>query len=203
MEILNLFAGIGGNRKFWVGHPVTAVEQDAKIARLYQRLYPQDTVIVGDAQEYLEKMGYKYDYVWASPPCQSHSRINRSRRIKPPIDPMLHQIIHFLREIYKGAWTVENVRPYYKVDNLPTYVIDRHCFWSNHEIPLIPTFPKVKGLFGHSTLETKHVLHDYLGIHFDDVIYCGQNHCPAQILRNAVHPDIGKFILEEVLKNIG
>lgn len=50
MRILNLYANIGGNRKFWDGHEITAVEIDPKIAALYQKLWPDDKVMVGDAQ---------------------------------------------------------------------------------------------------------------------------------------------------------
>ena len=54
MKILNLYAGIGGNRKLWGDeHEVVAVENDEDIAKMYQDLYPQDTVIVADAHKYL------------------------------------------------------------------------------------------------------------------------------------------------------
>jgi DNA (cytosine-5)-methyltransferase 1 len=49
MKILNLYAGIGGNRRRWDGHEVTAVEYDPAIAEVYKALYPNDTVVVGDA----------------------------------------------------------------------------------------------------------------------------------------------------------
>jgi len=32
MKILNLYAGIGGNRKLWEGHEITAVEYDQATA---------------------------------------------------------------------------------------------------------------------------------------------------------------------------
>lgn len=50
MKILNLYAGIGGNRKLWGDeHEITAVEINPEIAEIYKNLYPQDTVIIGDA----------------------------------------------------------------------------------------------------------------------------------------------------------
>lgn len=53
MKILNLYAGIGGNRKLWGGeHQVTAIEYDENIAKAYQDRYPNDTVIVGCAKEF-------------------------------------------------------------------------------------------------------------------------------------------------------
>jgi len=50
MKALNLYSGIGGNRKLWEGLQVTAVELDANIAKIYKDFYPEDEVIVADAQ---------------------------------------------------------------------------------------------------------------------------------------------------------
>lgn len=45
MKILNLYAGIGGNRKLWGDeHEVTAVEFEPYIADVYKEFYPNDTV---------------------------------------------------------------------------------------------------------------------------------------------------------------
>ena len=38
-KVLNLFAGIGGNRKLWKNCKVTAVELNPKIAKIYKKLY--------------------------------------------------------------------------------------------------------------------------------------------------------------------
>ena len=64
MKILNLYAGIGGNRRLWGGCNVTAVELDPEIAKVYAELYPQDTVVVGDAAAYLEKHYAEFDFIW-------------------------------------------------------------------------------------------------------------------------------------------
>jgi len=73
MKILNLYAGIGGNRKLWHhNHQVTAVEFNSDIAKIYQDLFPNDTVVVGDAHQYLLDHYKEFDFVWSSPPCQSH-----------------------------------------------------------------------------------------------------------------------------------
>ena len=43
MKILNLYAGIGGNRKLWGGDiEVTAVELNPDIAKIYQDFFPDD-----------------------------------------------------------------------------------------------------------------------------------------------------------------
>ena len=48
MKILNLYAGIGGNRKLWgEEHEITAVEFNQELANIYKKFYPKDIVIVG------------------------------------------------------------------------------------------------------------------------------------------------------------
>lgn len=47
MKILNLYAGIGGNRKLWGDeHDIVAVELVPEVARIYQDLYPKDGLYV-------------------------------------------------------------------------------------------------------------------------------------------------------------
>ena len=78
MKILNLYAGIGGNRKLWGGAiEVIAVEINPDIAKIYQDNFPNDKVIVGDAHAYLEEHFEEFDFIWSSPPCPSHSKIRR------------------------------------------------------------------------------------------------------------------------------
>ena len=46
MKILNLYAGIGGNRKLWGDkHKVTAIENNPEIAKIYQDFFPNDKVM--------------------------------------------------------------------------------------------------------------------------------------------------------------
>lgn len=69
MKILNLYAGIGGNRKLWGDeHEITAVEYDPKIAEIYQKFFPNDKVIVTDAHQYLLEHFQEFDFIWSSPP---------------------------------------------------------------------------------------------------------------------------------------
>ena len=46
VRVLNLYAGIGGNRKHWENVEVTAVEYNEEIANVYKQLHPKDTVMV-------------------------------------------------------------------------------------------------------------------------------------------------------------
>ena len=75
VRVLNLYAGIGGNRKHWENVEVTAIEYNDEIANVYKQLHPNDNVIVTDAHEYLAKHWREFDFIWSSPPCQSHSKV--------------------------------------------------------------------------------------------------------------------------------
>jgi DNA (cytosine-5)-methyltransferase 1 len=78
-KILNLYAGIGGNRKNWKDVEVTAVEYNQEIANIYKDFFPDDTVIVDDAHKYLQENYMNFDFIWSSPPCQSHSKVQNGR----------------------------------------------------------------------------------------------------------------------------
>ena len=76
MKVLNLYAGIGGNRKLWKGVEVTAVEMNPAIAGIYSEFFPKDKVVVGDAHAYLLEHFKEFDFIWSSPPCPTHSNVN-------------------------------------------------------------------------------------------------------------------------------
>ena len=79
MKVLNLYAGIGGNRKLWGDeHHITAVEIEPKIAAVYHDLYPDDELVIGDAHQYLLDHFGEYGFIWTSPPCQSHSKMRQN-----------------------------------------------------------------------------------------------------------------------------
>ncbi|HAY3553789.1 TPA: DNA cytosine methyltransferase [Elizabethkingia meningoseptica] len=197
MKILNLCAGVGGNAKKWKGHEVTAVENEEKIATIYKKVNPEHTVIIADAYEYLKEHYKEFDFVWISPPCQKHSRMMKATRHKVADYPdfKLYEVIIFLKHFFKGKWVVENVVPYYTPLITPTAKIGRHLFWSNFEINA-KEVKLPKGFITKANLQGKKEMMDWLGIHFDEVVYYKKNHCPVQILRNCVHPDLGKQILE-------
>lgn len=200
MRVLNLYAGLGGNRKLWDDVEVTAVELEPKIAAVYQRLYPSDKVVQADAHQYLLDHYNEFDFIWSSPPCQTHSRMAKATRhnLKRYVDMSLYQEILFLQHFYKGKWVVENVISFYE-PLIKGKILGRHMYWSNFDIgnyqEPIPT-----NFINLANLEGKRKLMDWLGIHYEENIYYGNNHCPAQILRNCVHPNEGKSILDNLRK---
>ena len=196
-RVLNLYAGVGGNRKSWTDCEVTAVEYTQNIADVYQRLYPSDTVVVADAHQYLLDHYNEFDFIWSSPPCQSHSRMIRCGKNRKPRYPdlRLYEQILFLQHNFDGSWIVENVVPYYEPLILAIQR-GRHLFWSNFAIPEFEPPPPPKDFINQTTVAGAEALKDWLGIHYEGNIYYEGNHCPAQVLRNAVHPEIGRIIME-------
>ena len=177
MKILNLYAGIGGNRKLWGNeHNITAVELNEKVAAKYLALYPKDKVIVADAHEFLLDNYKEFDFIWSSPPCQSHSTTNYfTQHIrKRPVYPLmsLYQEIIFLQNFFKGKYCVENVVSYYEPLIKPIN-IGRHYLWSNFFIPAIKQ-PKddigtmIKGHPNRANkkpLEERNAVNSELGLH--------------------------------------
>lgn len=202
MNIINFHAGLGGNALHWDEneHEIIHVENHPKIASVLQRMKPNQKVVVADAKEYLLANYEWADFIWMSPPCQTHSKMNKATRHKSCIrfvDGQLFEFIIFLTHHFKGLFTLENVVPYYEIYGNPTRM-GRHLFWSN--FPLTPIEVKQpKGFINLATTDAKKVMMDWLGIHYDENIYYGKNHCPVQILRNCVHPLVGQSILNDAM----
>lgn len=197
-KILNLYAGIGGNRNLWGDdHDVTAVEINKQVAEYYSELHPKDKVIVSDAHQYLLDHYQEFDFIWSSPPCPSHSRMMKFTRhdvAKYP-DMSLYQEIIFLQNFFDGKWVVENVIPYYK-PLIPAREIARHLFWSNFRIGNIA----IEEFKGDYLKSYKGELEKYYGIKLPvKNIYFDGSHDQYKILKNCVHPKIGLHILETAL----
>ena len=144
IKVLNLYAGIGGNRKLWGDeHEVTAIENNESIAKIYQDFFPNDKVIVADAHQYLLEHYKEFDFIWSSPPCPTHSRV-RLMGVKTNCydakypDMKLYEEILLLKHFATCKWVVENVISFYKPLIEPTK-LNRHFFWSNFKIPFIKT----------------------------------------------------------------
>lgn len=204
LKVLNLYAGIGGNRYLWPDTvAVTAVEKDARVAAAYKRLFPRDTVIVADAHAYLVKNFFKYNFIWSSPPCQSHTRLNYSlpNEKKKYLDLGLWQEIIFLKYFFKGGYVVENVKPYYNSFVEPTFTIGRHCFWSNFN--LTDHYVSVpECMIDWRTEGNGSQIKEWLGFSIPENIRLNGNN-PLQIYRNCVHPKIGLSVFNDFLATIG
>ena len=196
MKILNLYSGIGGNRQLWTDVEVTSVEINPQIANIYSDFYPNDNIIIGDAHLYLLENYHKYDFIWSSPPCQSHSSFRqnicvRYRNTKPEYPDMkLYQEIIFLQYNSKCKWVVENVKPYYE-PLIHGKLIQRHLFWSNFGIENI----NIKN----DDIRTAQIpqLQKQLNINLDKYKLPNKR----QILRNCVEPKLGLHVFNQA-KNI-
>ena len=198
MKILNLYACLGGNRYKWDevsdNLDITAVELDPELARMYQERFPNDTVIVADAHQYLLDHYKEFDFVWSSPPCPTHSRIQTSLKNREKFTPYypdmkLYEEIIFLEQFFKGKYCVENVIPYYKL-LIPGHKRDRHIYWTNFNLPniLSSRSESIGGLNEHKRLQE---FHDYK---------CKANIAGYRdVLRNLVDYESGKTILETAL----
>jgi DNA (cytosine-5)-methyltransferase 1 len=144
MKILNLYSGIGGNRKHWgESHEITAVEYNEEIAMIYKDYFPNDEVVIADAHEYLLNNYMNYDFIWSSPPCPTHSRMRftctkqeqktRGKLDVKYVDMKLYQEILLLDNYFDGKYVVENVIPYYE-PLIPAKKLGRHLFWSNFNL---------------------------------------------------------------------
>lgn len=198
MKILNLYCGVGGNRKLWGDkHQITAVENVPEIAKIYQDLYPKDTVVIADAHQYLLEHFQEFDFIWSSPPCPTHSRINfsgRSRGTYKFPDMKLYEEIIFLQFWFKGKYVVENVRSYY-APLIKPQEIQSHYFWSNFAIEDTGLKrKKVRNDRGQS-LQVKM---EQQGLFIKD--FHGYNKDKRTLLNNCVEPELGLHLLEESLK---
>lgn len=195
MNILNLYAGLGGNRQSWTDCIVTAVEINPKIAQIYHDFYPQDTVVVADAHQYLLDHYHEFEFIWASPPCPTHSRMRRfavARGQTRPVYPemSLYQEILFLQHYATCFWIVENVIPYYKPLLSPTIQLGRHLFWANFYIwkRSFPLLQPIKGRTGLNVQERE----KFVGISLASYTGIDKN----KSLKNYIDPAIGAWILQ-------
>lgn len=190
MKVLNLYAGIGGNRKLWEGVDVTAVEIDEPTAEVYKDYFPNDKVVIADAHQYLLEHYDDFDFIWSSPPCPTHSDVRRCRVDSghtPPIYPdmSLYQEIILLKNFSPDhtKWVVENVKPYYK-PLIPAKEIHRHLYWSNF---VIGNF-EVSNDRKHDDIKGSKTVY---GFNIADTGISNKR----KALRNMVDPEIGEHIL--------
>ena len=198
IKVLNLYACLGGNRYKWNevsdNIEVTAIELDPELARMYQERFPNDKVIVADAHQYLLDHYKEFDFIWSSPPCPTHSRIQTSLKDRATFKPYypdmkLYEEIIFLQQFFNGKYCVENVIPYYPL-LIPGHKRDRHIYWTNFNLPntLSTRSESIGGKNEHKRLEK---FHDYK---------CKSNIGGYRdVLRNLVDYEAGKTIFETFL----
>jgi len=183
MKVLNLYAGIGGNRKLWEDVEVTAVELDPEIAKIYQDYFPNDKVIVADAHQYLLDHFKEFDFIWSSPPCPTHSKMyyafgfhGHGYSAKYP-DAKLFQEIIFLKYFFEGIYCIENVAPYYESILSQDYKkYGRHIFWMNFTTGNAK-FHSNGGIAGHNKnpkrdIKERNALDSDLGLY---ILNCARN----------------------------
>jgi len=198
MKILNLYACLGGNRYKWGDeHEITAVELDAELAKLYQERFPNDTVIVADAHQYLLDHYKEFDFIWTSPPCPTHSKIRMTQKNTSGFTPKypdmkLYEEILFLQNYFDGKFIVENVIPYYE-PLIPAQKRGRHLYWSNFLIPNILSERKFKMCREQDEVKALSKFHDY-----NFYKYKGKQR-KDKIARNLVDYEAGKTILDTAM----
>ena len=213
MKILNLYACLGGNRYKWgevTDVDVTAIELDEKLAQLYQDRFPNDKVIVTDAHQYLLEHYNKYDFIWSSPPCPTHSKMRKTntgegeRKSKATYSDMkLYEEILLLQHFYKGKYCVENVIPYYD-PLIPAKKRGRHLYWTNFNLPNVLSIRKKEDFIKSSNVNELSLFHDY-DLHklsrFKKFTYTSHSGGIRidKIGRNMVDYEAGKTILETAL----
>jgi DNA (cytosine-5)-methyltransferase 1 len=201
MKILNLYACLGGNRYKWGNeHEITAVELDPEAARLYQERFPNDTVIVADAHQYLLDHFKEFDFIWSSPPCPTHSKVRFTQKNQDFYKPeypnmMLYEEIIFIKHHFEGKYCVENVIPYYE-PLIAGQKRGRHLYWTNFLLPNDIAERSMKGIMcGQSNDEFNKLckFHEY-----DFNKYKGKQ-SKTKMARNLVDFEVGKIILDTAM----
>jgi len=144
------------------------------------------------------------DFIWASPPCPTHSVTNHflnAQGVKRYPDMNLYQEIILLQTFFKGKYVIENVKSYYEPLIKPQ-VSGRHYFWANFTIPKLKyekQIGRMNGKKNNLNGKAKAVLRqnnlDKLGFNLDKYDYSDKD----KLLRNCVPPIIGKAIFDSAL----
>ena len=161
-------------------------------------------MIVADAHQYLLDHYKEFDFIWSSPPCPTHSRLNfsfkgkrqkegESFKLKYP-EMALYQQIIFLDNFFNGKYVVENVIPYY-TPLISAKKRGRHLYWTNFNLPNTlsgvknPDFTRLNK--NHTKVMSEY--HDY-----DFTKYNGKQP-RKKIANNLVYYEDGKTIFQTVL----
>jgi DNA (cytosine-5)-methyltransferase 1 len=104
----------------------------------------------------------------------------------------LYQEILLLNNFHRKdqKFVIENVKPYYEPLIKPDFILQRHIFWSNFNVPKIEFNDNRK----HMNITANSIVYDY-----DLSKYKHKN--KRKLLRNMVNPEIGKYILDIAATN--
>lgn len=205
-KVLNLYACLGGNRYKWdevaeeanIDMKVTAAELDPELAKLYQERFPNDTVVVADAHQYLLDHYKEFDFIWTSPPCPSHSKVRISQKNRDTFkaiypDMKLYEEVIFLDNYFDGQYVVENVIPFYE-PLIPAKKRGRHLYWTNFNLPSDIGERKVyKNMIEVGNIDYLSDFHNY-----NFRVYKGKQRL-NKIARNLVDYEAGRTIFETAL----
>ena len=211
MKILNLYACLGGNRFKWdevaeavgIQIEVTAVELDPELARMYRERFPNDTVIIADAHQYLLDHYKEFDFIWSSPPCPTHSKVRFTQKNQDFYKPeypsmMLYQEILFIKHHFEGKYIIENVIPYYN-PLIEAQKRGRHLYWANFKLPTIIDREESKGIMCGQSNNEVNSLCELHQIDRDFLNTYKGNQSKTKIIRNLVDYEVGKTIFETAL----
>jgi DNA (cytosine-5)-methyltransferase 1 len=226
LRVLNMYAGIGGNRALWpnsVGEravKITSIENDPDVAEAYRVLWPDDELLVCDAHNYLaDHLTDGWDFIWSSPPCTSHSKLQQfvTRRSNiyryPQLEQLYGEILLLKHFAPSGtAWIVENTIPYYEPLIPPTTKLDRHYAWSNTPLPYVANSKDRPRIASEKLAYRKNQHHSLSPIIVSTtqdleraygitLPACADNWGASkrrQVMRNCVMPSIGKAVWDQV-----
>ncbi len=209
-SVLDLFAGIGGTtlgiltylESVGINCEYIAVEYDPEVIEAREELFHvvgetyTHTILNDNAYTFLNYPQYssdKYDFIWASPPCKTHSQLNMYQGTRNP-DMRLWKLIKTLQQ-QKTPFVVENVKPYYKTPIKPTFKAGRHWFWSNKPIDSFAVPEKHKNWDRMEITDWS----EYHGIETRVTDHIKDRMKRRQVLRNMTHPDISYNIIKQIL----
>ena len=207
IKIVDLFCGVGGVARGFQAYLIEngidfeyyAIDIDNKVLKAHKVLNPYSITIRKDAYSLSDEDLQNYDFIWASPPCETHSIVGIWRRkmgVKP--DMRLYELIDKLYNLGK-PFVVENVKPYYKPPIRPTSIANRHVLWSNLKIARIkvdlPTFTSVKDKI--KSLVEYHEIQDKI-----DKIRKILGSKTRDCLRDMVHWRVAYKIAEQVIPQV-
>jgi len=102
---LDLFCGAGGATRGlqMAGFHVTGVDNRP------QPRYVGECFRIADALKYVEHYGREFDFIWASPPCQAFTSLNKRFKLDPRKHPNLIGATREALKIAGISWVIENV----------------------------------------------------------------------------------------------